>query len=362
MSSTSCNPPKPIVDWGTGTAPTLKYNLPQGTTLTPLARIPLNIGTSLFDPDKTSIPTDNFWSNASRTPIDSLGRDIVTDILQNVNNSKFVKNIKAVTLAPANSSPDKPAIKITAGGHVNLQAKTATASHIKSKFVKLNPGEGDELPAIELGGKEMNVDYLVRAIKDGLMPVARQTISGSTRIHFVKQPITPVPRLYILEEYRINSYLGDYGAGRIVKTFTLLPGEKTTITMRTFKQITSKKSTSQNVLESVSEDVVDSLDTFIQDERQNASTSNTSSSESFNVDVSAGCDFGFASASVDVGYESSSSSDQSRTDALNSLSNAMDKHTSQSNSNREVNINSSTEDSSTEEQEETIVRNLENIN
>lgn len=340
--------------------PNPKYNLPQGTTLTPIARIPLGIDVTKFKPDATKVPDNNFWDNVATLQIDNLGRDIVTDIIQNVNNSRYITNIKAVTLSPIKNTDGKTVMKIEGGGGIKSTAKPNPVK--QSKFTKLNFPEEGELPTIEMGGKEISVDFLVRAIKEGLQPVARRTFSGSTRLEFVNKPSIPVPRLYVIEEYRINSYLGDYGAGKILKTFTLLPGEKTTITMRTFKQITSKQVVAQNVLESVSEEVVDSLEAFVQDERQNSSSSSSSTSESVSVDVSVGCDFGFASASVDVGYASSSSSDQARTDAVNSLSNSMDRHTAQSNTNREINVNSSTEDSSTEEQEETIVRELENIN
>jgi len=358
MASTSCKTPQPIVDWGGGTAPTLKYNIPQGTTLTPIARIPLKIDTDFFKPALSLVPRPNFWDDVASLQIDNLGRDIVTDIMQNVNNSRYIKNVKAVTLSPKIDASGKSVISVEGGGGLkSSKTPLKTAEH-----AKLNYKEGEDLPAISLGGKEISVDFLVRTVKEGLMPVARRTFGGTSRLEFVKKPKTVIPRLYIIEEYRINSYLGDYGAGKILKTFTLLPGEKTTITMRTFKQMTSKKATAQNVLESVSEEVVDSLETFVQDERQSSSSSASSSDSSFNADVSVGADFGVVSASTDVGYESSSSTDESRADAINSLSNSMDRHTAQSNTNREINVNSSTEDTSTEETEETIVRNLENIN
>lgn len=360
MASTSCNVPQPIVDWGGGTAPTLKYNLPQGTTLTPMARVPLAVALAVFKPATLLAPRPNFWDDVATLQTDNLGRDMVTDILQNVNSSVYIKNIKAVTLSPSIDASGKSVITVEGGGGLK---STAKAPLMKSTdHAKLKYKEGEEFPAIALGGKEISVDFLVRAVKQGMMPVARRTFGGTSKLEFVKRPVKPVPRLYILEEYRINSYLGDYGAGKILKTFTLLPGEKTTITMRTFKQMTSKQVTSQNVLESVSSEVVDSLDTFIQDERQSSASSAESSESAFSADVSASADVGFASASADVGYSSSSSTDESRADAVNSLSNSMDKHTAQSNTNREINVNSSTEDSSLSETEETIVRNLENIN
>lgn len=39
------------------------------------------------------------------------------------------------------------------------------------------------------------------------------------------------PTFLIVEEYRLSNFLGQYGAGRTVKTFSLLPGESTTISV-----------------------------------------------------------------------------------------------------------------------------------
>lgn len=362
MATTSCNTPNPIVNWQSdGVGPTLKYNLPQGTTLTPIARIPLSVDVSKFTVEASGKPLNNFWDDVATQQTDNLGRDIATDLMQNVNNSLFIGNVSAVTLSPAVNTSGMT-MRVDGGGGVGVKKAAVKSPNPAKKLVKLNMNEGDELPSINLGDKEVGIDFIVRNIKEGLMPVARRTFGGTTKLEFIREPLVAIPRLYVIEEYRINSYLGNYGAGKILKTMTLLPGEKTTITMRTFKQITSKHVMSQNVLESVSGEVVDSLETFLQDERQNSASSSSSTSESFNIDVSAGCDLGFVSASVDVGYETSSSSDQSRTDAVNSLNNSMDKHTAQSNTNREINVNNSTEDSSTEEMEETIVRQLENKN
>jgi hypothetical protein len=46
----------------------------------------------------------------------------------------------------------------------------------------------------------------------------------------IKTIVAP-PRLMIVEIYRLSSFLGNYGAGRVVKTFSLLPGEKTKISV-----------------------------------------------------------------------------------------------------------------------------------
>ncbi len=60
-----------------------------------------------------------------------------------------------------------------------------------------------------------------------------------------------------------------YGMGRVVKTFTLLPGEKTTITVKTYKDVKTTKSRSENVLDSYSESSANDLENLVQGEQEN---------------------------------------------------------------------------------------------
>ncbi|MFD2614801.1 Ig-like domain-containing protein [Paenibacillus gansuensis] len=43
-------------------------------------------------------------------------------------------------------------------------------------------------------------------------------------------------RIILVESYRLSSYLANYGAGRTIKTFSLLPGEKSKISVRSYSQ------------------------------------------------------------------------------------------------------------------------------
>ena len=83
-----------------------------------------------------------------------------------------------------------------------------------------------------------------------------------------ERPKMPDARLFIIEEYKTASFLGDYGAGETVKTFSLLPGEKTTITVKTFKEKTSTQNRAENLMDSFSENSAKDFEKTLQDERQ----------------------------------------------------------------------------------------------
>jgi hypothetical protein len=46
----------------------------------------------------------------------------------------------------------------------------------------------------------------------------------------------PQPTIALVETWELRSFLGDYGLGRTLQTFSLLPGERTTITTHTWRR------------------------------------------------------------------------------------------------------------------------------
>jgi hypothetical protein len=47
-------------------------------------------------------------------------------------------------------------------------------------------------------------------------------------------------QILLIEKLRLTSYLGNYGAGRTLQTFSLLPGEKTKITLKTYQRTSAE--------------------------------------------------------------------------------------------------------------------------
>ena len=71
-------------------------------------------------------------------------------------------------------------------------------------------------------------------------------------IHHVPiDPVAPpVPRIAVVETWELRSYLGDYGLGRTLQTFSLLPGEKTTITIETWRTEAATREDSTSIFDS----------------------------------------------------------------------------------------------------------------
>jgi len=64
-------------------------------------------------------------------------------------------------------------------------------------------------------------------------------------------PVAPsVPRLALVETWELRSYLGDYGLGRTLQTFSVLPGEHTTISVGTWRTDAATREDATSVFDS----------------------------------------------------------------------------------------------------------------
>lgn len=93
------------------------------------------------------------------------------------------------------------------------------------------------------------------------LTIQAKTAGGNTDEQIINIVATRVdtllpgrPRLALVESVTLSSFLGIYGAGRVVRTFSLLPGEKTKISVRTFTKRDEDRKQSTSILDSVSEE------------------------------------------------------------------------------------------------------------
>lgn len=73
-------------------------------------------------------------------------------------------------------------------------------------------------------------------------------------------------KLFLLEEYKLASWANNYGAGRVIKTESLLPNETLTVQIKTWQQSTINTSKSESIIENQSEEVVAEFNAMMEDE------------------------------------------------------------------------------------------------
>lgn len=198
-----------------------------------------------------------------------------------------------------------------------------------------------------------------------------------------RPPERILPKILFFEKIQISSFLGNYGAGRVIKTHSLFPGEKTKISIKNYQKTvqkeTSKVNSGSSILDSVTEEAAIDFENSIQSETSSKYTE--SEADILNSQKSYDKSEGGGEAKVlwglvEAGGRGSSESSNettgewgtrsAREEFSNNVASALFKHSARASSKRDVEINTSSEQSSsttsTEETEQVIEREIENVN
>jgi hypothetical protein len=167
-----------------------------------------------------------------------------------------------------------------------------------------------------------------------------------------------VNRLLIVETLNLSAFLGAFGAGRVIKTYSLLPGESATISVKSYTKSTDTQKSASSIVDSNAtdsgEDFQDSLDS------EQSSTEALTETSNYNVGASVSAGWGWGSASINA--EFGGSANAARQEAVKNVSNATRKHSLKASTNRNVTVNTEYQVQKETGQEESTVRTISNIN
>jgi hypothetical protein len=374
MEKTSCIPKEPFVKLGSGQAPTLDYNLPQETCFSIYGRRRVPVNAKDFLKSASQEPEDHYWKQKPVVKAD----DLVLRLEGGVQISGIGRNPQLlasmpVTTAPAGSTKTQAsASKKAVNPPMRATESNPSVSPQEIAPVILSPvvtqASGTKAVVPQYSGLDTNL--LVQSINEGLMPSIYRSFGGAPRVLLVEQPKKPVPKLFVVEEYKVCSYLGDYGAGKTVKTFTLLPGEKTTIAVSSYTDREETKSYSENILDSFSQTAADSFEQTLNEESGTTTSATTSSSvtdtDTFGGKLNLGIDILIAEIGASGEASSTNTTEASasttRDNYTKNINSAVEKHATTSNSNREVEVNTTTSATVTSGTSTSTTRELQNIN
>jgi hypothetical protein len=350
ISKQSCIPKEPFVKLEeNGKASILNYNLPQATCYDASSFVKMNVDAKKFKPAQTQVPANNFWDIQAVRTLDAIRVDLDTRVNAIPRQS---------LLADAGQLNARSVASTQVGANVaNLRSVTRedfTADSLTDKAM-VRP----YLPAVEK-------DYLAVRIKQGYMPVPYRRFSGLMDIRYVTKPITPKPELTMVLHFKVCSYLGDYGAGQTIKTFSLLPGEKMEIGIKHYLRNEITKKQSQHILDSFSTSSAEELQHTV--EAENTFTSSTTETESKEKNWNVGGNLGINAGPVSfgaqggVGGSKTSSFSEAMQNQIKQLDSAISKHVAKADTLRQIDVNTESNTSSISEEEETIKRVIENYN
>lgn len=326
---TSCTQKEPFIKLQPdGQAAILDYNLPQSTSYRAVGYVDLGLASGNFKSTAASKPENNFWDDLGEVDEATAKIKIEDDVLQasatpTIDNASLLKNFDAVAQV--------------------VEGETT------SRFIG-----------------QVNEDTIADQIVRRRRPQLYRNLFGRTLTRFIPEPAAAEPKIIIAFHYKMSSYLGDYGAGRTLKTFSLLPGERTTISIRNFTHIEEIKRRAESVLDSFSESSASELQSMVDTEVTAGSATSSSKTRAFDASAE-------ASASVNLGIvkigggggggvSGSSTVNSSMEQQVSVLTNATDTQVSKADSLREIEVNTDTTSTQVSETETTTVRELQNIN
>lgn len=195
-------------------------------------------------------------------------------------------------------------------------------------------------------------------IDEGLVHVPTNNWPGGVTDTTVDLEEPPVPRFFVIQVIGITSFLGNFGLGRNVKTFSLLPGEEYRFSSRSWRSSTEKATLGTSIIDSYDESSAERFADTVQSETTDTATQ--SQSENWFVEAEAGASFGVGSASVSAGGGGEYNSGTE--EFSKSMDEAIQEHSAEASSHRENTVTSSTETTTTTEDEEVVERIVRNIN
>lgn len=349
ISQESCIPKPPFIELGEGNASILNYNLPQATCYSATALVKLTIPLESFKASERTVPVDNFWDIHASRSIDAIRVDLDTRVRalprQSLLADAFELNARSVASAQAGANVES--------------LKVANRDDILADSVT-------EKPMVRFYKPEVTKDLVSVRIKQGYMPVPYIRFSGLRDFYYIPKPVTPKPQISIVLHYKVCSFLGDYGAGQTIKTFSLLPGEKVEIGIRHYQRNESTRKQTQHVLDSFSTSAAEELQDTVENEFLHTSgeTNGETKESNWNVGGNLGISVGVFNLGVQGGgggakTKSFASTVQDQTRILDS---AISKHVAKADTLRQIDVNVESSDTSITESEETIKRFIENYN
>lgn len=207
--------------------------------------------------------------------------------------------------------------------------------------------------------QELNPEEVAIGLKAGKQVYFYKNLNGTITYRTNNKPQKePNPHIYLIETYQLSSHLGQYGAGRVVKTFSLLPGERTKISVRTYLKSESKRAEASSILDSVTDESATDFQSAIESEQSDKQ--GYAKTFEYHAEAEAQASWGWGSAKASGGVKGSTNA--TREEFSKNIAKATEQHTAKSSAKRDVEINTSYEVTETSENETSIEREIENIN
>ena len=320
-----------------GQAPVLNYNVPDRTSYSGNNTIDLQLDERLFKPDLRKAPA----RVAAPAPA---AEGIANSVRQALATGYF-------------SATTFPHVRTRTNALALADYDFAAAAGAPAKVSTVLSPAGAKLAVSPILPK-LNADTVAQRIAAGERLNIYRNMFGSYRYNVIKEPAKAQPRLLVIETYRLSSFLGNYGAGRTLSTFSLLPGEKTKILIKSYTKTTTEATQASSIFDSFSDESSDDFENSVQNE--NSDRTKQDENFSYYADADAHAGWGWGSANIKGGVKGGTSS--SREQFSKNVSNASEKHAQKASAKRDVKVDTTSKATSEAGTENSVEREIQNIN
>jgi hypothetical protein len=183
--------------------------------------------------------------------------------------------------------------------------------------------------------------------------------SGNMYYEFVPVLTGYGPTLFLLYSLQISSFFGALGEGRVVRSYSLLPGEVTYLSIETYKRSEQTASKASSILDSKSEASTSSFENSV--ERQTGVKAGIALALALNASVNIkGKIMRIADADVNGGFEFDGNASLEGT--LQNTTNALREHAQEASASRDVEVNTSYVVETESGSQTSITRQFQNVN
>jgi hypothetical protein len=172
----------------------------------------------------------------------------------------------------------------------------------------------------------------------------------------------PQPTIALVETWELRSYLGDYGLGRTLQTFSLLPGERTTITMETWRTEAATREDASSIFDSSDTAAQTRFTSSLVTESGSAFQDQGGWGLSVSTSVGGGLNLGIVSASASLSAGFTANHQEASQRFSRSDSQTASEHAAQVNNSRPQSVESSSSTTTASGTATTTVRELYNTN
>ena len=216
-----------------------------------------------------------------------------------------------------------------------------------------------------LGEREIDFAQIAAEERLGNVPVLYQRFGGDFGLTYVPEPEDPAdanPRFVVIEHYRLSSFFGDYGAGRTLANFSLMPGEETSIYLRTFRRSETTSKEASSIFDSFTTEAANEFESDLMSETTNTESESAARTLESKYKGSGEINIGIAKTSHSGERKVTRETASARESVAKNVAKTTSKHASKASSKRDVEVTQELEQTEEQEFERIVERKIKNTN